>query len=352
MPTLYKSQVKFPDASLMHIKEIDGLGLSYTYDPQFDISLLDLKHRRVQVRDSDNYAPKDNVKQYAQAMAAGSEFPAIIVTSDLWAVDCNTRVSACRSLGINIFPALVLNEQFETGSVETRAKIKILAATVNHKNGQRLTTAEARAHVGVCLNFGMKVQEIEKRLGVNPNIINMIIRERAALARMSKVGMIPPSKEHLSNAGSPTLMQLNDEPYRQIVQLMVDTGFSAREVKALATQVKEDGSDQLGLARLAKVRAENKERILRHSLTGNGKPSKSAQFRQALGRGLSFEGQEREVVEKNPDLQEDHLDMMRRMRAMLDLPISLQEEEIRATHGKILSIVSLVSKEDDSDECE
>jgi hypothetical protein len=326
-----RAEVPVPEASRPHIREIERIGLKWDYLPQYDLSLVDLVGRRVQVREAEHYSPKDTVEAFAHALKSGASFPAIIVTADNWVVDANTRVTAALSAGIHFFPALILKNRWNTATPDDQAKIRVLASTLNQMNGQRLTEAEMRVALKDYLVLGWTTVQIERAIGVKPNAINQIAREQNASARMVRIGMIPPPKEYLNHAGSPTVMALNDEPYRRLVQLMVDAGLTAREVKALAQEAKNSGSDQAALEILARVRAENEERILRKTMTGNGKPSKAAQLRQALGRVLSFEGYEAQVIERSPAIWEEHLGKLERVIRSLETVAMLQREAMKAT---------------------
>ena len=85
--------------------EIERLGLSYHEDQNFDLNRLS-KDRRVQVRDSDHYAPPERVEEYANQMAQ-TIFPPIVVTSDDYLIDGATREAAYAIRKQRFVPAYV-----------------------------------------------------------------------------------------------------------------------------------------------------------------------------------------------------------------------------------------------------
>jgi hypothetical protein len=325
--------VQLPASANQFIREIERIGLKYQFVPMFDLSQLD-KSRRVQVRESDHYAPSANVKQYAEAMRGGAEFPPIVVSSDHYVIDANTRIEAAKSIKRPSLPALVITSAYETANNEVKSKYKALAATLNQLGGQRLTTAEARDAALVLLELGWTVSNISRALGLSQQIANKLKKETAARARMSELGIIPPKSEYLAICGSPTLLTLNDEPYRRMVLLIADANLSHREATEVAAQVGKAGSDAAAIDLLKHHRAMLEDRIRSHALTGNGKPSQSALFRRALGSILGYQGREEDAVEPDQSACQAHLAKCLAARDMLEEIVRLQEEVCLDPNGQ------------------
>ena len=136
------------------IVEIERLGFSWTLNAQFPLEDLSAE-RRVQVRETGHYAPRDAVGRYAVQMAQ-SAFPPIIVTADGWIVDGNTRIGAALLRGDKFFPAYVLGADWLGGSTKRQSELKALAATLNSQNGTPLTAREIRTQAEQLVALGWK----------------------------------------------------------------------------------------------------------------------------------------------------------------------------------------------------
>ena len=331
--TSVRMDVQMPASANQFIREIERVGLKYQFVPLYDLTQLD-KSRRVQVRESDHYAPATNVRQYAEAMRGGAEFPPIVVSSDAYIIDANTRIEAAKVIRQPTLPALVITAPFETGSAETKAKYRALAATLNQLGGQRLTTAEAKDAAIVLLELGWTIANISRALGLSQQIANRLKKEAAARARMGQLGIIPPKAEYLAICGATALLNLNDEPYRRMVLLIADANLSHREAMEITNRLAKAGSDAAALDILTQYRASLEERIRIHALTGNGKPSQAAIFRRALGQILGVQGREEQAVESDQSLCAAHLQKCEAARDMLEEIIRLQREVCDDENGQ------------------
>ena len=320
--------VQMPLAASQHIREIERLGFKYRFHPQFDISLLDLKGKRVQVREADNYSPPENVRSYAEALRGGAEFPPIVITADNYVVDANTRVEAARKIKLPNFPALVLTVGFEKADDDTKSKLFALAATLNQLGGQRLKTAEAQSAVVHLAHLGWTTPNIQRAVNLSPGQINRVKRIVEAKNRMMRLGMTPPTDDYCDKAGDAKALLLNDEPFKRFVHLLVDAGLKAAEAKNLADEMRKAGSDQGAIDFVSARRNDMEDRIRDKALTGNGKPPKSARFRMFLGSILGYEGKEEDAIEYNSTLRADHIDRIERGIRVLETALALQKERL------------------------
>jgi hypothetical protein len=311
--------------------KLQDFNLKYTHADQYDLAQLD-KSRRIQVRAFESYkdsewAPADSVKQFATQMAHQA-FDPIIVTSDAWVVDGNTRVGARERRGDKFHPAYVLDLAWAKADEKTRNYVHILAADLNVW-GKSLTPAERRYNVRYFLAEGFTEDQIASRLGIARNAVNQIKQEVAAERRMNAVG-VPwnNGKGEISTVakrslGKASATDLHDQPYAELVKLALDADLKGSEVDELVVRLKDTGSDQEAIATLAVVRTESADRIREVGFTGRGRPSLSNQLRQHLGFISKHPAEA--FVERNRDVAADHLARMESAAQKLADAIAAQQ---------------------------
>lgn len=296
------------------VAEIERLGFEYTEVPQYDLSKLDPK-RRVQVRESEHYAPKDEVQRYAvQMRQSAAAFPPIVVTADDYLLDGSTRTGACLLNDRKDFPAIVLSISFEGSTDRQKNMLRALGVTLNQLNGRSLTKKEMRENCRTMLELDWKVEQIARAIGMQPGVVFQVKKEINAETKLAKVGM--GSNGDLRGAslralGAPKALALNDAPYRDLATLAADAGLNAKEIGSAAEAVKEKGSESEQVAYLAGLRNENANRIRERQLTGEAKPPVSRQLRQRLGFVNKFLGNEAELVENHHDVIAQHIDSLK-----------------------------------------
>lgn len=290
------------------IVEIERIGLRYTQEAQFDLARLSADHR-VQVREDGHYAPKENVERYAIQMELAA-FPPIVVTSDDYLVDGNTRVAAARLRKDGRFPAIVLDTPFATAPPARQAELRALAATLNAMAGQGLTRQETRAAVEYFLELNWTAQQIGRAIGIKSSRINQIKREIDAREKLAHVGISANGDlqgTSLRALGSTSALILHDEPYKKLATLAIDAGLNAGEITAAAKEMEATGSDLAGIVKIEALRTENEERIRQRALTGTGKPPLARMLRQHIGFITKFAGEEEKFVESNAAVAAQHV---------------------------------------------
>jgi hypothetical protein len=310
------------------IAEMDRLGLKYEFDPHYDLRQLDVRSRRVQVRDDVNVAPKDKVNTYAiQMKAPDADFPPIVVTRDHWTVDGNTRGAAKRLNSENFFHAFVLEISEADADDHEKRLLQILGATLNSNAGLALTAAERRKSVEAMVAEGWNGESIARALGIGPSVVTQVKRELEARTKFDKIGLAIDPKLSLNSLralGAPAVVGLNDEPFKELADLTKTAGLGAAEVQSIARSMRDAGSDVMALELIEGQRTEMEERIRHHALTGNGKPPHSAMLRRSLGHIIAYDGKEQLAVEKTPDNVGKHLDAIDKARAILQRIRKLQ----------------------------
>jgi hypothetical protein len=300
------------------IVEIERLGFKWTEIAQYDLTQLS-DERRVQVRDSKEYAPREEVERYAIQMEL-AEFPPIIVTADAYLVDGNTRLAALRKRNQLRFPAIVLDVAHADSSQKVRDELAMLALTLNQANGRSVSKAALRRDIIAGLRLGWTIKQIGRASGAKPSVVIGIQHEEEARAKLTRVGIHPNGElkgASLRALGTAPVLALNDEPYKNLALFAADAGLNVREIQTAAKEIKETGSDAAGLAAIQQMRLEQAERIRSHELTGVGHPPVARQMRQRLGFVQKFRGQERELVETNPANVAMHLQALDEAIAVL-----------------------------------
>ncbi|MQB01459.1 MAG: hypothetical protein GEU78_14400 [Actinobacteria bacterium] len=314
----------------MAIVEIERLGFAYSEVAQFDLDRLSTE-RRVQVRDHGKYAPKDEVQRYAVQMEH-SQFPPIVVTTDDWIVDGNTRIGASITRKNKFFPAIVLDVDWAGASSKRRNELTALAATLNSQNGRALTRKEARNATQSLIALGWKTEQIGRAIGVKPSVVTQVRKEIDAAAKLERVGLKANGDDNhgvpaasLRALGGKDALNLNDVPYKELATLTQEAGLNAGEVTGFAREMKTSGSDQAALDKIQDLRAEMGDRIREHELTGRRtKPPMSRQLRQHLGNVVKFAGREQELLETDPEVSSQHVEMIEKSIKVLSTLLGMQ----------------------------
>ena len=319
------------------------LGFKFTEEPQFNVKTIidDIAKgkdaRRIQVRD--NYDPrerqrKDKIREFATLMAAGVEFPPIVVTADNYIVDGNTRVYALLTMkdGRPTFPALVLDAKWQVDDDRKRIELEYLAGRLNTGGPQPLTPGERRRLVYHLFRNGFTNESIYEAFGIPKAACTDIRNELAGGQRLERVG-IPPNgagpnafKTNTRAAlGRQDVQSLNDPPFKALALIAKEAHLAAPEIISLAKEVRSLGTEAEQLEKLATVREEMAERIHIQRITGVSKPPEPSRLRQVLGNVTKFKGNELQIVESNPAMTESHMQALTDAIAVLTAALEAQK---------------------------
>ena len=310
------------------ITEIERLGFKWTLNAQYDLSKVS-PDRRVQVREAEHYAPKESAQRFSQQMKQ-SEFPPIVMTSDDYIVDGNTRVDACHINEARFFPAIVVSVDY-TGRLTTRKQkleLRALAATLNSNAGVGLTSKEVRDVTADFIELGWKAEQIARAIGLRPASVTAVKKEIDAAAKLVRVGMDANGSvkgASLRALGAKEVVTLNDIPFRSLATLAADAGMNASEIVNAAKEARQTGSDVEQSAVFENLRAEMGDRIKSRELTGTGKPPESRRLRQFLGNVTKFAGREQELIETDPNVGQLHIETLDKAIAVLTAVREMQK---------------------------
>ncbi len=307
--------------------EIERLGFGYSEVAQYDLELIDQK-RRIQIRESDHYAPRDEVEKYSVQMGY-SQFPPIVMTSDGWILDGNTRAEASLKRGNKFFPAIIVDVAWEKASQKQQNELRILGATFNSQNGRALTKVEARKMAAAALDEGWKPEQIGRVLGMKPAVVTQVKKEVAAAEKLERVGLDANGSvkgASLRALGAQVVLDLNDDPYRALARLAADAGLNAAEIVSTAKDAKATGSDDGALRFIDGARGEMSDRIRQKELTGTAAPPVARQLRQHLGFVVKFAGHETELKETTESMIAQHVAVIEDALVVLQAVLAAQKQ--------------------------
>lgn len=317
--------------------EIERLGYAYKEVAQYDLSRLS-PDRRVQVRESQSsttgFAPRAEEDRYA-VMMGHTAFDPILVTIDEWLVDGNTRVGGCIKRGDKFFPAVIIDVEYEDSDDKTKHELHALGATLN-MYGNNLTMRERRDIVlPHLLSLGWTQEQIERSIGIKPNVVRSVKRELAALEKLNEIGINIDDngndikKSSLSALGDSKAVGLHSKPYKELVEFATEAGLNATEIKDFAQQMSVAPSDKAAIAVIEEARQEQVERIHDKTFTGKSKPPAARMLRQHLGFITKHDDPEI-LVERNPAFMDKHIEAIGKTLELLDNVLTLQREEKEA----------------------
>lgn len=306
------------------------IGVEATLEQEFDLSRID-PDGRVQVRIDKNNAPREMVERFAGQMAF-SAFPPIVVTADARIIDGNTRYRARRKREDRFCPALVVPVAYEDADEALKTRLEYLGLALNNSNGKALDRKERRTMVRDALELGMSTKQITATVGFPATVVNGIRRELEAETKLERVGLNDPNEPlQIRDASLRSLgraVDLNDQPFAGLATLAIDAGFAASEISALAASVREVGSDELALERIAREREANVQRIADRRRGGNGHPPAARTLRQRMGFILARETSA--LVETNRERMAEHLEALEQTIAKLESVLAEQRQVVEA----------------------
>ena len=328
MSTTTKNRQQLPEYAQFTADLIEKLGFQWELD--FEYETPD-PSRRLQIRAEKHYAPKDMVTKYAACMKRGDKFPPIVITKDGYLIDGNTRVEAARHCNFPYMHAFVIDDNYENAKQHVRQRLHTLGAGFNARNGKGIDREEIRKAVEIIgSNPDFTATRIAALIGVTERQVSSYLAEKRARERAERVGV------HLNgDMASSTLRKLgtaseklNDGPFQALASLAHDAGLKAPEVAAVAQKMREAKSDQAQIEIAEKEREARREQISLFKASGRSKPPLSSLLRQRFGFILGHDPDE--LVERNPNLIEEHLEQTKRALDVLTAVYQAQAAALEA----------------------
>ena len=219
-----------------------------TFELDDDMPLARVKFEPgAQVREEEHRAPASTVAEYQTHMTHGAIFPPIIVSSQNFLIDGNTRVKAALRLGRKTFPAYRVK-------FPHLGMAKMVGAAINQMGGDRLTEAEIVAAASVMMKEGYSDEAIARTLGRSPSHVRNVRKDQAFTEAAARTGLadIRIPKQHRR-----TLSRIaHDEPFAAAVKIIAASTPPNKEVTALVDKIDQTRSDAEALAVIEAARSE------------------------------------------------------------------------------------------------
>ena len=217
---------------------LDAWQLSYELEPNYVLAKVKL-NEGVQIRLEEHRSPSSAVDEYVTHMKHGAVFPPIVVTSNGFLVDGNTRLSAALKLQRKTFPAYKVK-------FAILGQAKMLGAALNQMGGYRLTEEEIVVAAEAYMREGYKDEAIARALGKSMSHIRNVRRDRlyrdaAHRTGVADVELPKPVRLHLAGIQ-------HDEPFKAAVEAVAKAKPAAKDVGALVDRIENTRSDAEALA--------------------------------------------------------------------------------------------------------
>jgi len=212
--------------------------LPFDLDQQFPLARLRIDDA-TQIRSEAHRAPATTGDQYVTHMKHGASFPPIVVGTNAMLVDGNTRVEACRKLGMKTFPAYKV--KFPQLGIA-----RMIGAALNQMGGDRLSEEEIVVAAEVMMGEGYGDEAIARTLGRSVSHVRNVRRDRTFRDAATRTGV--------SNVAVPKAVQRvlasipHDEPFKAAVEAVGRAKPAVKDVIALVDRISKTRSDAEALA--------------------------------------------------------------------------------------------------------
>lgn len=285
--------------------------------------------KKIQIRSEEHVAPRAEVAKIKAAKKRGEKFPAIVMTSDGFIVDGNTRDAADLSNGNPYTVALILDQKYEGATESQLRALTALGAAFNARHGKGIDKQEIRrAVMRIAEDPNYTATRIAALIGVSETVVTALINEKKARDRAERLGL------HVNGSLSGTKLKLlgrqaetlNDEPFLQLFRLAEDTGMTQGELGDVIKRAKEEKSDAGALKVLQEEREVRKDQIQQYKLTNKAIPTAATLVRQRLGFILNnYSGNPHDIVEYTPGKSQEYKDMLEKVIILLERALAEQD---------------------------
>ena len=212
-----------------------------------EVDIPDRNHRH-QVRNEADLAPIEDVNLYAENMRQGDRFPPLVITSDGYLIDGNTRAEAAMKLTPKgkraIFPAVVLEAAYEGATQATLDRFTIIGVASNNKHGKKMKAKDVEAAIRGLMRDGVSQTDVARMLHVHANTVKNVHNAGLAAARLQKLGIDPTPLSRTTLAEMQTKGGvMMDAPFREIGDLAIRGGLKTAEVSDMIREVNDVKSE-------------------------------------------------------------------------------------------------------------
>jgi hypothetical protein len=282
----------------------------------------DLSHR-VQVRGIAEPAKPGKVAHYADMMRPYTLrrdqliMPPVILTSDGYVVDGNTRLQAAIKLGWHTYPAFVLDISYDGAPEVDLDRLLTLGGLLNLSHGEGMNSAQVENLIlRLIHDDGDSVMEISRKLQVSRPTVQGIMNARKTRERARALGIVIPevgspgcklTRSHLADLGA-KIDRFKNGTFSAMLELIIKTELPGTEERSIMKRVIEAPTEEDGLKIIAAEMASRSGMAAKVSR----RPSKAAQVRQSAGLVVNHfrEGTLGLLVETEPESEADQLKML------------------------------------------
>jgi hypothetical protein len=231
---------------------------SIDFDFEPNVRISDIRDvEGIQVRLTENRAPKNQVAKYAVAMKHGATFPAIVLNDRLERIDGNTRLEARIKNGDETVPAYICHDL-------TPLDARSLSVELNQSNGLAMEEDEIRRFIEGAVHEGQHadLRSLSRMTGVRDTKIARWVAETQFKVRAARediaeqfVAALPPSTRAALQASRLASV------FREITELAAESRMPAAEVKKLVAQTNAASSESDALAIVDAIRDARSDEI-------------------------------------------------------------------------------------------
>ena len=222
--------------------------LPYTYDPAFDITTLDHVDY-TQVRDIAGRVDPEQADEYRRQMQNGAVFPPIVIMHGKLLVDGNTRVDAAMKLRGRDKTLPAFNVSFPSAPMA-----RAFAASMNQRNGRRLSSLEAKNAALALIECGFAETVIALEVGYSRQQIGKWKSQQRFAEALDRAGQ-GDIAEQLTTTAQQELGVLKSDPVVvEAAKVIAAAHAPQTHVRELVKAVKATNSEAEALEAIAAVR--------------------------------------------------------------------------------------------------
>jgi hypothetical protein len=304
------------------VQRVKALGFGWRF-----VEAYPLADKRVQVRNIESLAPPGEVSRYAQSLRRGDQMPPVIVTTDKWLVDGNTRTEAARKLGWGAFPTIIIEVTYDSAPDSVRRQVKILGGGFNNTHGRAMNARNLAELIEQLTRDEEKPSELAKELHLPSSMTATFVNAVKATRRANTLGVNVTgvlSNSHLKLFGGKS-ERYTSPVFAAMFNLVQDARLTIPQTTDLMKRVDRTETEAERMKLLREARDNNAEaiRMFRgQSETIHRSPSRSGKLRQYLGYLVNTDADK--LVEQNSAEGAHHLVYLQDAREKLDKVISEQ----------------------------
>lgn len=232
----------------------------------------------------------DSVKitEYKAKYKSGNVPPHIGVTRDGVLVWGNHRSEAARKAEMADIPAWVLNIDGVDPDDHTLALLMQFSGRENAGHGLPLTGKDKELIIRQELSLGTTSGVIQQTYGWTAAQVSGLKREMDAEKRLSDLGVLSAlqaarkEKSIIRAFSGPNTRALTNAPYKNLVELTIDAGLTAKDINQIAETAKAAGTEDGAIAVVAAKRKELDRQIAEIATGGTLRPTPISRLRKVV----------------------------------------------------------------------